>query len=289
MALQEGYSDSIRHMDDNVSNTKNKACVLRNKRWNKEVAWKDVLVGDVILIQDGDQVPADTVILATKMSATSEDTEYEGCSVDTKALDGETNKKTYESFEATSHLRTEEALANMNIKVEVDQPNSELYKLKGKLTVDGKKPLNLEHTHVLLREMTVSGTHSVWGVVIYTGKETKIEKNNETGASTKVSKVMKTLNGYIRWIFISQLILCLICAIAAGVWFAEFGTDSWYLALSDEWSSSFSTNWFGTNNVYLVGFASFFTFFILLGNMLPISLYVTIDSFIKVRLIHFHH
>jgi magnesium-transporting ATPase (P-type) len=120
-------------------------------------------------------------------------------------------------------------------------------------------------------------------VVVYTGVDTKIEKNNETGASTKVSKAMHTLNGFIVWIFISQLILCFICAIGAGVWFAEYGKDSWYLALSDEWSSSFSTNWFGTNNVFLVGLCSFFTFFILLGNMLPISLYVTIDSFIKVQ------
>merc|ERR1712166_1235778 len=166
-------------------------------------------------------------------------------------------------------------------KVQVDQPNSELYKLNGWLTVEGQPPCKLTNKNVLLREMTVSGTHRVWGVVIYTGKETKIEKNNETGASTKVSKAMHTLNGFIVWIFISQLILCGICAIGAGVWFAEYGKDSWYLALGDEWSSSFSTNWFGTNNVFLVGVCSFFTFFILLGNMLPISLYVTIDSFIK--------
>ena len=62
-------------------------------------------------------------------------------------------------------------------------------RFSGKLTLEGGKPLNLSKEHVLLREMTVSGTNKVWGIVVYTGVDTKIQKNNAKAneAPTKVT------------------------------------------------------------------------------------------------------
>ena len=50
-----------RHRDDDAANGK-KATVLKNGSWDREVEWKDVAVGDIMEIYDGDQVPADMVI-----------------------------------------------------------------------------------------------------------------------------------------------------------------------------------------------------------------------------------
>ena len=52
---------SSRHRDDDAANGK-KATVLKNGSWDREVEWKDVAVGDIMEISDGDQVPADMVI-----------------------------------------------------------------------------------------------------------------------------------------------------------------------------------------------------------------------------------
>lgn len=52
-----------------------------------EVQWKDLTVGDVILILGDDEIPADTIVLACGgvQGAT--------CFVETAAIDGETNLK----------------------------------------------------------------------------------------------------------------------------------------------------------------------------------------------------
>ena len=94
----------------------------------------------------------------------------------------------------------------------------------------------------------------------------------------------RTLNQLLAGVFTAQMLLCLVDAIGSGVWFNAYGIDSWYLCLDNEFgcmgSESLSTNWYGTNEPVVVGLLSFFTFFILLSNFVPISLYVTVE-FIK--------
>ena len=103
----------------------------------------------------------------------------------------------------------------------------------------------------------------IMGVVVYTGKETKLMKNQKE-SELKTSQLERNTNRQIFRIFFLELIICAVLAFALGVLTSDFN-DHWYLAPDD----LLSPLWTGLNG--------FFTFIILLNNLVPISLYVTIE------------
>lgn len=110
----------------------------------------------------------------------------------------------------------------------------------------------------------MKNTDWVFGLVVYTGKDTKLVLNSKK-AKLKRSNVEKKLNLYIFAIFALLLILMIICTIGFGVWANKHSSISWYLNME-------------STNVVRDSFVAFLTFFILFGGYLvPISLYVTIE------------
>jgi phospholipid-translocating P-type ATPase (flippase) len=146
------------------------------------------------------------------------------------------------------------------------------------------RPLTLvpSASSVLLRGMKVRNTKKVWGVVIYTGHETKIMKNNEREVLLKVSMVDRMLNANLIIIMVMLSLFCVVCAIATGLWVSAnirgpANEGHWYVALNDGFSDSFKENWYGTTDPSTVGFLALFTFILLFANLVPISLYFTIE------------
>ena len=101
------------------------------------------------------------------------------------------------------------------------------------------------------------------GIVLYTGKDSKIILNSQKGAG-KQSHLEELVNSLIILIFITQIVLCVLMG-----------------ALSSGWNYSNAVN----TSSYLgnpqssatIGILSFFTFLLLLNTMIPISLIVTIE------------
>lgn len=83
---------------------------------------------------------------------------------------------------------------------------------------------------LLLRGALLRNTNWVFGVVIYTGHETKLMKNS-TSAPLKRSTVDKMTNTQILMLFFMLLVLCLLSAIFNELWTRIHQNKDWYIGL----------------------------------------------------------
>ena len=86
--------------------------------------WKNVRVGDFILIRSDDQIPADIVVLATSDSDGA-------CYVETKNLDGETNLKVRHALRCGSAIRSALDCEAASFWIESEGPGPNLYSYNG--------------------------------------------------------------------------------------------------------------------------------------------------------------
>ena len=94
-------------------------------KWERTL-WKKLEVGDVVLLRENDQVPADIVVLSTS--------DPDGlCYLETKNLDGETNLKQRKSLKATSSLQSEEDVEHACFVLDSEPPHANLYLYNGVL------------------------------------------------------------------------------------------------------------------------------------------------------------
>ena len=104
-------------------------------RWEKK-AWKEVVVGDIVKVDNDRFFPADLVILSSS--------EPQGmCYIETSNLDGETNLKIRSALQQTCDLDGGLKLAEAHGLVECEQPNREIYDFKGNITLVWKLLYNL--------------------------------------------------------------------------------------------------------------------------------------------------
>ena len=61
--------------------------------------------------------------------------------------------------------------------IDVDQPNDNIYYVEGTVHLDGEEKACFDINNILLRGGTLKNVDYIYGLVIYTGKETKLMKN----------------------------------------------------------------------------------------------------------------
>ena len=83
---------------------------------------------------------------------------------------------------------------------------------------------------ILLRGAVLRNTSWTFGVVIYTGHDTKLMRNS-TSAPLKRSTVDRLTNTQILMLFIILVVLCLISAIFNEIWTRTHLKTDWYLGL----------------------------------------------------------
>lgn len=70
---------------------------------------------------------------------------------------------------------------NLKGKFEGDMPNKDLHKFEAKLTLDHSRTISISGDKQLLyRGTKLKNTRLIYGLVIYTGKNTKIILNSES-------------------------------------------------------------------------------------------------------------
>ncbi|TMW63493.1 hypothetical protein Poli38472_002434 [Pythium oligandrum] len=269
--VKQGIEDQKRHKADGVQNAR-KCRILGAKGEEIVKQWRALQVGDILCLRDHDEAPADIFILSTS--------EEEGrCFVETCNLDGETNLKRrgvieqvakhigYRNLNDPPLAEDQHAKKMMQFTgmMEYEQPNNRLYNFTGRIEFEAiKETAPIGPSNIILRGCSIRGCSYLYGIVIFTGPETKLMQNARATPS-KQSSVAHMVNWCILIVFGTQITLCAISTISNAVWVDEYASKKWYLG-SVISSSSGKTN-----------IENFFTFVILYNNLVPISLYVTLD------------
>ena len=182
-------------------------------RWERTL-WKKLEVGDVVLLRENEQVPADVVVLSTS--------DPDGlCYLETKNLDGETNLKPRKAVRATSAITSEEDIERSSFVLESEPPHQNLYLYNGVLRYtdpasgDTRKE-GVSINELLLRGCTVRNTAWIIGLVVFTGPDTKIYLNGGITPS-KQSKIAKETNFNVIVNFVFLFIICALSAVIYGV------------------------------------------------------------------------
>ncbi|OLL25914.1 Phospholipid-transporting ATPase DNF1, partial [Neolecta irregularis DAH-3] len=229
--------------------------------------WKSVRVGDFILLRNNDQIPADVVVLSTSDADGA-------CFVETKNLDGETNLKVRHALRCSQGIRTAADCELATFIIESEGPSPNLYSYNGVAKwkendpsfpdgIDQMEPITIES--MLLRGSSLRNTEWVIGVVLFTGTETKIMMNSGDTPS-KRSKISTELNWNVIVNFMILFCMCFVSGIVEGVtWSKGTGSQGFF-----EFGST-------TGNSALDGFVTFWTCIILFQNLVPISLYISIE------------
>lgn len=235
----------------------------------KEDYWKSVQVGDFVRLYNEDQIPADVVVLATS--------DPDGqCYVETKNLDGETNLKVRQGLHCARQMKHAKDCERASFMIESEPPNPNLYQYSGVARWsqrDVRKPEDpgaqmaepISINNLLLRGCSLRNTKWVLGVVVYTGRETKIMLNSGITPS-KRSRIARDLNWYVIYNFVVLFLMCLVSGIVQGVTWAKSQTSSDFF----EYGSI-------GGNPSLDGFITFWSCIILFQNLVPISLYISLE------------
>lgn len=256
-AGKELIEDFKRKNSDKTLNH-SKARVLRGSNF-EDVRWVNVKVGDIVKVESEESFPADLVLLATS--------EPEGlCYIETANLDGETNLKIKQAIPETANLVSPSELSRLSGRVRSEQPNSSLYTYEATLTMSaggGEKELSLAPDQLLLRGATLRNTPWIYGIVVFTGHETKLMRN-ATATPIKRTHVEKLVNIQILMLVAVLVGLSIVSSVGDLVTRATAHEKLEYLYIAD-------------TGIAQQFFSDIFTYWVLYSNLVPISLFVTIE------------
>ena len=231
--------------------------------------WKNVQVGDFVRIYNDEQIPADVVILSTS--------DPDGaCYIETKNLDGETNLKVRQALRAGGKVKHARDCEKAEFVIDSEGPHQNLYQYSavvrwkqstsnasGADMTEMAEPVGIGN--LLLRGCSLKNTEWILGVVVFTGRETKIMLNSGI-APSKRARIAKDLNWNVIYNFIILFIMCLVSGIVQGVTWAQ-GNNS---------LNFFEFGSIG-GNPPLDGLITFWSAVILFQNLVPISLYISLE------------
>jgi len=274
--IREAIEDLARNNFDYLNNEE-EVIVYRNNKFVKSSS-KTLRHGELILVYENHNIPTDMILI---------DTGYpEGiCYVETSSLDGEKNLKfkvanKYTKGFIRNDIDNKIRLVDKFIQqgkyyfsgdVRINAPNTNLNYINGTLHLKfSKKDVNIdEEIHItnnefILKSSVLKNTSWIIGIVAYTGMSNKIILNSKK-PRLKMSKVEKKLNLYLLFTCFVLILSCLECSISYNMNYLKL--KKYYnnvLLITDEDKNADSL-------------IIFFTYFLLLNTLIPISLIVSIE------------
>lgn len=239
---------------DNSASAASESLMADASRYWKPTKWINIKVGDVLRLDRDQIIPADVILLSAN--------DPNGIAyIETMALDGETNLKSKQPCVpmAQACARPEDIVRNKGIRFVAEDPNLDLYKFEGNVTV-GDQTLPLTNNEVVYRGSIMRNTPEAYGLVCYTGEECKVRMNANKNPRIKAPALQSQVNRVVAVIAVFIVILAAACTIAYYFWDKDIGLKSWYLTKAN------------------VPIGPVFTSFIIMFNtMVPISLYVSLE------------
>lgn len=241
----------------------------------KKDYWKSVQVGDFVRLYNEEEIPADIIVLSTSDADGA-------CYVETKNLDGETNLKVRQALHTGRKVRRARDCERTNFRLESEPPHANLYSYSGAVrwmqkdaAHPGAEPKEMAEpvgiNNMLLRGCTLRNTDWIVGIVAFTGEETKIMLNSGI-TPTKRAQVSKDLNGNVLYNFVILFIMCLVAAVVQGTTFGRGNESLNYFEVSEPGGEP----GYGSNPG-INGFITFWAAVILFQNLVPISLYISLE------------
>lgn len=282
--LVELFEEIKKWRNDTNFNNSTTIIVSPTKKTESIIKWAELKVGNVIKILKNETIPSDILIIKTSL-------ENHFCYMQTTNLDGESALKPRElisllqnKFEFTESNTLDVSLLEGSL-IDIELPNANIYKCNGSITLKNKEKSYIQIDNILLRGTTLKNTDYVYGVILYTGKDTKIMKNIQT-SSIKSSSIEDIINTIIIGVMIFVFVLCIVCTIIGMVFLnknipsykdGDLNAEYIYFNHDDDFS------------YVLEFFRLFAAFFILFNNIIPISMAITftIAKVIQIIIIEF--
>jgi magnesium-transporting ATPase (P-type) len=258
---KDAYEDQKRRRDDHRLNSQ--LCSVLDPESSSKLRstrWKDVRVGDYVRLVRDEPIPADMILL----SCLNEDgTAF----VDTAQLDGETSLKPKYVLEPTMRITSAKELFEIEGHVASEPPNQLVQSFNGMLFLQGHpRGYPIEANNFLLRGSTLRNTAWAFGLVVFTGHDTKLVQNLKP-TPYKRSNV-EVMANYLLLIVFGVLVLA---AVLSTILRSHFmGADT-------EWAEQLDWVWPEKDPLQDNKYLAFVTFMIGYNNLIPISLYVTVD------------
>jgi len=237
--VKEGYDDFQRYKRDTEANSSLYTVLKANKVKIQKPSSK-LEVGDIIEVHPHQRIPADLLLL---YSSEENGTIF----IKTDQLDGETDWKLRRAPRFAQRFFSDDGnLANLSAHITYPPPSENIYHFEGVLEADSaadkvQESLFLDHT---LWANTSITSGKVYGIVIYTGRDTRISMNSRKPRS-KIGKIDLELNTITKFLFAFMLLIALVIVSLNGFY------AKWYL--------------------------QYFRYMLLMASIIPISLRVNLD------------
>ncbi|XP_078738985.1 LOW QUALITY PROTEIN: phospholipid-transporting ATPase IF-like [Lampetra fluviatilis] len=267
-AIKQGYEDWLRHRADGEANHADVYTVKSGHLVRTRC--KHVRVGDIVYVRSEESFPCDLVLLTSNWS--------DGRAlVTTASLDGETDLKTYFAPARSPRVRSPQDFSGFSAAVECRQPQPDLYRFEGHITIHNTEeselsvPDALGPENLLLRGTRLKNTDFIYGAAVYTGMETKMALNYRS-KSQKRSVVEVSMNSFLLVYLCLLLCEALLGVVLKSVWQLDArrgGAGAWYNEAPPLGPAQRSAT--------LQFLVDFLDFLILFNFVIPVSLYVTVE------------
>eukprot|EP00703_Trepomonas_sp_PC1_P004012 JAP92594.1 Pospholipid-transporting ATPase [Trepomonas sp. PC1] len=230
--------------------------------------------GDILIIENGQEVPADCVLLSSS--------EKSGIAfVSTASLDGESNLKPKSQLVSTTNLSKEDQIEffqGFRASVTTSAPNSKMDIFNGEIQeVDQNNQRvresygntlkfntnNFSLQNVLIRGSKLQNTDFAVAAAVYCGKESRLLMG-QSKTKNKLSRLEARINQTMLLIIGMTIVIIAIMTLVGGF---EFIGHKKEVTFQIE----------ATKNIYQIMLQRFVQFFIICSQFLPISLFVTLE------------
>ena len=260
--LRTGIENYKKYLyDSSYNNSQSQVYDINNKQFTFK-AWKHIVLGEIVKVEKDKEIPADLLIIKS-----SNDNGY--CYLQTSNLDGETNLKAREALQCFHNVINTVTDCEMYGKIEIGKPDKNIYNIEGCVS-DVDRYINskiyFDISNCLLRGGVLKNVNYIYGIVIYTGKDTKIMMNINKGYQ-KLSNIDKLLNFIVLYLVIISLILAIIMAVI-GIHKTSTYRNTMYYALYKTEDSG---------DRVLEGVRTSLSFFNIFASLIPISIMIVLE------------
>lgn len=210
--FREAIDDFRRHQRDNEVNSQKYKRLVGPDQQPESVPSSKLKVGDIIIVEKDERIPADLVLLRTSDKSGA-------VFVRTDQLDGETDWKLRLAVPATQKLTNDSELFNISASIYIEKPQRDIHSFIGTFSKqEEEESLDVENT---LWANTVVAAGTATGVVVYTGCETRSVMNNSQPRS-KTGLLDMEING------LTKVLFCAVIGLSLAIMCLKGFNGPWY-------------------------------------------------------------